>query len=883
MLSAGDIIKGEYKVIKVIGNGGMGSIYLCAEVKESNKKWALKEMRLTQIQAEMQEKATKHFEMEAEILSRLNHLNLPTVKEYFKENGNYYLVMEFIEGEDLGKLLDRSATPFSEELVLKWGTQIATALYFLHIQKPHPIIYRDLKPSNIIVTPEGNIKLIDFGIARFFQPGKKKDTIQMGSLGYAPPEQFGEGQTDERSDIYSLGVTLHQLLTKRDPAEADNPFKIPLVRTMNKDVSIELERIIQRSTQFEAIRRYQKVSELKRDLKSLYDEKLRKSRQMPQAPQLPVSVQPPTIAISAVEMERLPGHGKPQDVQYSHPGKPGENVIEKKEASKDSEVSKDKIKEASKDSEVSKDKIKEASKDSEVSKDKIKEAGKDSEVSKDKIKEASKDSEVSKDKIKEAGKDSNEEKLDKGDEKQEKKIPYRAKKKKSLLATTFIIILFISLPVLLYYLKPPWAIKYLSFIPSFHSVSLPEVTPSPAVETLNLKEQALSKYNDGNFSEATGLINESLKNFPADPEAMIIKSNIELAVQGNDKFSLGLIVSGKGKYTYDGEDMMKGAFLAQKEINSNLGVRGKMLKVDIINDFSDVNLAFNSMSRIKSDNFTAFIGPDDYNVYMSVAPLFKTSGMLQFTPCLSMINNQKDRPFTFGLSPDIRSELKAIYKLIYGKLNKKKIATIYDIQNPYFFELNYIFKEEILSKERTIINDVLVREDSIREQKEINRILDSLAISKPEVILFFSSPYLIKQLATEIRKKDKDVIFVTGHWAMSGQLISKENDVTEGLLCLCPLLKDEEGFVKKYREVFSDSITLRAIQVYDTLILLKEAINARGFRREAIRSYLMAFDADNPYRGKSVTFYFSGRDSHKETGWRVLQILKHNFTVHSEI
>ncbi|MEQ8225987.1 MAG: serine/threonine-protein kinase, partial [Candidatus Eremiobacterota bacterium] len=374
MLSAGDIIKGEYKVIKVIGNGGMGSIYLCSEVKESDKKWALKEMRLTQLQADMQEKATKHFEMEAEILSRLNHLNLPAVKEYFKENGNYYLVMEFIEGEDLGKLLDRSATPFPEELVLKWGTQIATALYFLHIQKPHPIIYRDLKPSNIIVTPDGNIKLIDFGIARFFQPGKKKDTIQMGSLGYAPPEQFGEGQTDERSDIYSLGVTLHQLLTKRDPAEADNPFKIPLVRTMNKDVSIELERIIQRSTQFEAIRRYQKVSELKRDLKSLYDEKLRKSRQMHQAPQLPVSVQPPTIAISAVETERLPGHGKPPDVQPSHPGKPGENVIEKKEAVKDLDVSRDKIKEAVKDSDVSRDKTKEAIKDSEVSRDKIKEA-----------------------------------------------------------------------------------------------------------------------------------------------------------------------------------------------------------------------------------------------------------------------------------------------------------------------------------------------------------------------------------------------------------------------------------------------------------------------------------------------------------------------------
>ncbi|MEQ8190642.1 MAG: bifunctional serine/threonine-protein kinase/ABC transporter substrate-binding protein [Candidatus Eremiobacterota bacterium] len=809
MLSTGDIIKGEYKVIKVIGNGGMGSIYLCSDVKEKDKKWALKEMRLTQIQTEMQEKAIKHFEMEAEILLRLNHLNLPAVKEYFKENGNYYLVMEFIEGEDLGKLLDRSTNPFPEEHVLKWGTQIATALYFLHIQKPHPVIYRDLKPSNIIVTPEGNIKLIDFGIARFFQPGKKKDTIQMGSLGYAPPEQFGEGQTDERSDIYSLGVTLHQLLTKRDPVEADNPFNIPLVRTINQNVSIELERIIQRATQFEAIRRYQKVSDLKRDLKSLYDEKLRRARHISPSTQTPVPDQPPTIAISAVETESLPVKEKDLAEQSSHAGKPAENIIEKVEPPKD--------------------------------------IGKD------------------------IGKD-------KGDEKQEEKKSER--KKQSLFATIVILMLFISLPVTLYYLKPPWVIKYLSFIPGFHPVSVPGSTPSPAI--LNLKEQALIKYHDGKFSEAIGLINESLKVSPGDPEAMIIKSNIDLAIQGNDKFSLGLIVSGKGKYNFDGEAMMKGAFLAQKEINSNLGVRGKMLKLDIINDFSDVNLAFNNMSLIKSENLTAVIGPDDYIVDMSVAPLFRSSGLLQFTPCLSM--NQKDRPFTFGLAPDRKSELKAIYNLIYKKLNKKKIAAIYDIQNPYFFELNYIFKEEILSKERTIINDILVRGDIVPEQKEINRILNSLAISKPEVILFFSSPYLIKQLALEIRKKDKNVIFVTGHWAMSGQLISNENDVTEGLLCLCPLLKDEEGFIKKYREVFSDNVTLRAIQVYDTLILLKEAINASGFRREDIRSYLMALDVNNPYQGKSIKFYFSDRESHKETGWRVLQIINHDFTIHiSEI
>jgi serine/threonine protein kinase len=820
MLSAGDIIKGEYKVIKVIGNGGMGSIYLCSEVRESDKKWALKEMRLTQIQTEMQEKATKHFEMEAEILSGLNHLNLPGVKEYFKEKGNYYLVMEFIEGEDLGKLLDRSANPFPEELVLKWGTQMATALYFLHIQKPHPIIYRDFKPSNIIVTPEGNIKLVDFGIARFFKPGKKKDTIQMGSLGYAPPEQFGEGQTDERSDIYSLGVTLHQLLTKRDPAEADNPFKIPLVRTINKDVSIELERMIQRATQFEAIRRYQKVSELKRDLKSLYDEKLRKSKH------IPLSTQPPTIAINAVETERMALQEKDLSGQVKSPAvKQAENFIEKTEPHKKEEAGKEK--------------------------DKVNEPGK----------------------------------IDKAniEEKKENKIS-TSKKKKSLIATIVIIMLFIALPVILYYLKPPWIIKYLSFIPSIHPVSVPGATPSPVTETLNLKEQALIKYHDGNFSEAIGLIKEALKTSPCDPEAMIIKSNIEIAINGNDNFYISLIVSRKGKYSSDGEDMMKGAFLAQKEINSNLGVRGKMLKLDIIDDFSDVNLAFNNMSHINSENLTAVIGPDDYTVDMSVAPLVRASGLLQFSPCLPMIKPQNDRPFTFGLSPDVRSELKAIYNLIYKKLNKKKIAIIYDIQNPYFFELNYIFKEEILSKERTIINEILVRGDIVPEQKEINRILDSLTISKPEVILFFSSPYLIKQLALEIRKKDRNVIFVTGHWAMSGQLISNENDVTEGLLCLSPLLKDEEGFTKRYREVFSDSFALRTVQVYDALILLKEAINDRGFRREDIRSYLISFDVKYPYQGKSGKIYFSGREGHKETEWRVLQIINHNFTVHiSEI
>jgi len=749
--------------------------------------------------------------------------------------------MEYIEGEVLAKLLDKSNEPFSEELVLKWGTQLATVLYFLHIQKP-PIIYRDLKPSNIIVTPDGNIKLIDFGIVIFFKTGKKKDTVEMGSLGYAPPEQFGQGQTDVRSDIYSLGVTLHQLLTKRDPAEAENPFDIPLIRTLNPNVSIELERIIQRSTQFEPERRYEKAVELKRDFKILYDEKIRKNSIKE------TSLQPPTIAINILE-ENTAGIVQEKD-----------GIIEKEgKESKQSET------------------LIEANRD--------KKNGLPAEKPQVKLKE----------KIKKPEKKATENKIpvekDKEKSDSEEKVRVEEKNKKNiagkfLIKSVFtLIFLFAFLAAGIYYLykypenTPVWLKNYVSFLPS---MATPTVTPEeptavPTPDLFSLKEDALKKYRENNFLEAGELIKEVLKISPGDPEAMIIGSNIDISINNTDNFTLALMVpSGEGSLA-ERNAMMKGAFMAVKEINSDWGIRGKMLNIALLEDNPDLNLTVKNLKNIiREKEPVALIGPKDFISELTIAPLLKERDIIHFSPSFSMLSREKDRPFTFGLAPDMKEESKALCNFIYNKLKKEKIGLIYDIQNPYFFELNYIFKEEILSQERNIV-EIPVRGD-VEDSSEIDRVLSFLDEKKVETIVFFASPGIIKKLIFEIRKKDKGIIFLTGHWGFSEQLL--DSSELNGIICIAPLSETlDENFANNYREAFDDnSCVFLTERVYDSIILLKDAIEQEGFRGEDIKEYILIFNKEKPYPGKSGNIYFSGDgEIDPVPGWRILEVINGNF------
>ena len=242
LLAPNALLQSRYVITRKLGQGGMGAVYQAQDARLQGKLWAVKEMSNAQL-ADPTERANAAaaFQREAQLLATLDHANLPKVTDFFEEGGKQYLVMDFVDGHTLEQVV--AATPgfLPEPTVLAWAEQLCDVLEYLHTRQP-PIIFRDLKPANIMLTREGKIKLIDFGIARFFKAGKTKDTAAYGTMGYAAPEQFGTGQTDARSDIYSLGVTLHFLLTKYDPALS--PFNLPPVRNVNPLVSPQTEAVV---------------------------------------------------------------------------------------------------------------------------------------------------------------------------------------------------------------------------------------------------------------------------------------------------------------------------------------------------------------------------------------------------------------------------------------------------------------------------------------------------------------------------------------------------------------------------------------------------------------------------------------------------------------
>src|SRR5260221_623308 len=210
-LTSRTLLHKRYVIMRTIGHGGMAAVYLAKDLKHDTT-CAIKEMSLSSVPAYEHAQAIQNFLAEATILSRLNHPNLPAFTDFFTEDSRHFLVMEYIEGDTLEDLLEHNDEPFSERRVLGWARQLCDVLEYLHSQQP-PVIFRDMKPGNIMLRRDGRIKLIDFGIARIFRHSGSRDTQMLGTPGFAPPEQYGSSQTDERSDIYSLAMTLFQLMT----------------------------------------------------------------------------------------------------------------------------------------------------------------------------------------------------------------------------------------------------------------------------------------------------------------------------------------------------------------------------------------------------------------------------------------------------------------------------------------------------------------------------------------------------------------------------------------------------------------------------------------------------------------------------------------------
>lgn len=270
MTREGTVLDGKYEIWKEVGRGGMSIVYLARD-NRLNKQWAVKEIKNDG--SKSTKTLLKGLEREANILKNVDHPVLPRIVDIINQEGVIYVVMDFIEGETISdRLKKEGAQP--QELVIEWGLQLASALDYLHNMNP-PVIYRDMKPSNVMIKPEGGVKLIDFGTAKEYDVENNADTTALGTRGYAAPEQFGDSKgrgiynTDERTDIYNLGATLYHIVTGMNPCEP--PYEIRPIREWNPALSSGLEKILLKCTQADPKDRYQNCSELMYALEH-YDE-----------------------------------------------------------------------------------------------------------------------------------------------------------------------------------------------------------------------------------------------------------------------------------------------------------------------------------------------------------------------------------------------------------------------------------------------------------------------------------------------------------------------------------------------------------------------------------------------------------------------------------
>lgn len=267
MLGIGSVVDGKYKILSEIGHGGMSVVYLAIN-ERANKTWAIKDVR----KDGTADFSTVHQGLvaETEMLKKLDHPHLPSIIDVIDREDSFLIVMDYIEGKSLESLLKHGGAQ-DPNRVIEWAKQLCDVLGYLHSRTP-PIIYRDMKPANVMLKPDGNVMLIDFGTAREYKQSSIEDTTCLGTRGYAAPEQFGgHGQTDARTDIYCLGATIYHLVTGQSPCEP--PYEIkPLGYWIPSLAGSGLEKLVMKCTRQNPAERYQSCAELMYALEHIHDE-----------------------------------------------------------------------------------------------------------------------------------------------------------------------------------------------------------------------------------------------------------------------------------------------------------------------------------------------------------------------------------------------------------------------------------------------------------------------------------------------------------------------------------------------------------------------------------------------------------------------------------
>ncbi len=340
-LPLGNILDGKFKIVQILGEGGMGTVYKVEQVGKPGYFRAVKELIINPNTPEDERKAAiERFDKEIDLLFNLKHPRIPSLILSFQERGNYYFVMEFVPGRTLEKILEDNKGSLDEEQVIKWMMQVCEALSYIHSRTP-PIVLRDLKPGNIMVTPDGNVQLIDFGIARRFDPNKRTNTENLGTISYASPEHLGSitapgqkrsaqnpgklVQTDARSDIYSLGATMYHLLTNHEPEPIQTPpsgsilAKNPRLRTVQigNRVVCPVEQVIIKAMQQDPAQRFQSAEAMRVALQHCLP-----NSAPPTTVQIPAISPNATILVSGVVCPKCGYRNRPGAKFCKHDGQP---------------------------------------------------------------------------------------------------------------------------------------------------------------------------------------------------------------------------------------------------------------------------------------------------------------------------------------------------------------------------------------------------------------------------------------------------------------------------------------------------------------------------------------------------------------------------------
>mgnify|MGYP005621044081 CR=1 FL=1 len=268
-LTDGHLLQNRYRILGLIGVGGMSTVYKAQDLRFSKvtRLCCVKEMLNTAPNPDVRAVIKANFEREANILASLNHPGIVQVYDFFSEGNRSYLVLEYIDGKDLEDVLVETEGFLTESQVVSWAIQVCEVLSYLHGHEPKPIVFRDIKPANIMKDKQGRIRLVDFGIARIFQSGQKGTMI--GTEGYTPPEQY-RGSAEPRVDIYALGATMHHLLSKQDPRlEAPFSFHERPIHNTNPTISRELTEIIEKALEYDIDKRFGSTEEMQRALMNL--------------------------------------------------------------------------------------------------------------------------------------------------------------------------------------------------------------------------------------------------------------------------------------------------------------------------------------------------------------------------------------------------------------------------------------------------------------------------------------------------------------------------------------------------------------------------------------------------------------------------------------